>query len=138
MKNSLLKIFPLKIFFFAVLIFLSSKAIAFSPEEHLPDPEEKRAQALFLEVRCPVCAGQVIESSDSEISYQLRKLIRTKVSEGKSDAEIKSYLIHEFGDDIITSPPINLSTIFLWLLPIGITGLGVVMLFKFMRNKPVK
>ena len=132
MKNSLLR------FLFVVLTFLSSNAIAFIPEEHLSESEEKRAQALFLEVRCPVCAGQVIENSDSEISYQLRKLIRTKISEGKSDAEIKSYLISEFGDDIITSPPLNLSTIFLWLFPIIIAALGIIMIFKFTRKQVVK
>jgi len=129
MRNSLLK----KIFLFALLI-LSTNAIAFAPEEHLSDLEEKRAQALFLEVRCPVCAGQVIESSDSEVSLELRKLIRKKIVEGKSNDEIKSYLTNQFGDDIITSPQVNSSTIFLWLIPLIVASLGVVMLFKFQRS----
>lgn len=126
MKNSLLRIF-----FFGVLLFLSANVFAFVPEDHLPDPEEKRAQALFLEVKCPICAGQVIESSDSEISRELRKLIRTKISEGNSNEEIKSYLINKFGDDIIISPSINLSTIFLWLLPLIFAISGAIIIFKF-------
>jgi len=128
MKNSLLKIL-----LFIVLIFLSNHAIAFIPEEHLSGLEEKRARTLFMEVKCPVCAGQVIESSDSEVSRELRKLIRTKIAEGNSNAEIKSYLINKFGDDIIISPSVSLSTIFLWILPLIFAALGVMMILKFTR-----
>jgi hypothetical protein len=47
--------------------------------------------------------------------------------------QIKSYLINKFGDDIIISPSVSLSTIFLWILPLIFAALGVMMILKFRR-----
>jgi len=93
--------FLLKIF---LLFLFLTPAYALSPESRLNDEKlEERAMNLFLEVRCLVCNGQVIENSDSEFSFQMRKLIREKIAEGKSDEEIKSELVEKFGDDILTT-----------------------------------
>lgn len=110
MKNSFLKI--LAIFFFAF------SAFALSPEEKLKDEtQEQRAMQLFLEVRCVVCEGQVIENSDTEFSYEMRKNIRQKIASGKSDQEIKNELVQEFGENILTRPS-SKNMIILWGLPI--------------------
>lgn len=85
-------------------LFYISNSFALSPEEKLPNQkQEERAMNLFLQVRCLVCQGQVIENSDSEFSFQMRALIREKIAEGKSDEEIKDELVLKFGDDILTS-----------------------------------
>lgn len=102
--------------FFAALFFLSS-ANALSPEARLADEkQEQRAMKLFLQVRCLVCNGQVVENSDTEFSFQMRQLIREKISAKKSDEEIKSELVKEFGGDILTKPD-HSSNLTLWLLP---------------------
>ena len=111
-----------------VLILLSSHSFALSPEEKLPDEsQEKRAMALFLEVRCLVCNGQVIENSDTEFSFLMRKNIRQKIAENKSDDEIRSELVAEFGEDILTRPS-GANRLILWGLP-GLFGLVVAALF---------
>lgn len=100
------------------LLFFLSNAFALSPEAKLADEAlEQRAMKLFLEVRCLVCNGQVIENSDTEFSFQMRKLIRQKISSGESDQQIKTELSKEFGEDILTEPQ-NFSKFFLWFLPI--------------------
>jgi cytochrome c-type biogenesis protein CcmH len=88
-----------------ILLFLFAlPAFALSVEPRLEDEKmEERARNLFLEVRCLVCNGQVIENSDSEFSFQMRALIRQKILEGKSDDEIKDELSKKFGSDILTS-----------------------------------
>lgn len=100
------------------ICFYQYDALAISPEIYLPKHQEERARELFWQVKCPVCAGQVIESSDTQIAYQLRKLIRDQIREGKSDDEIKSYLVEKYGDDILNNPIVNTKNIALWLLPI--------------------
>lgn len=80
--------------------------------------------ALFLEVRCLVCNGQVIENSDSEFSFQMRKNIRQKITEGKTDEEIRSELVAEFGDDILTKPS-GKNLIILWGLPLIFAALAI-------------
>jgi cytochrome c-type biogenesis protein CcmH len=89
----------------ALILIFSSSALALSPEEKLKDETlENRAMELFLEVRCLVCNGQVIENSDSEFSHQMRENIRQKILTGKSNDEIRTDLIEEFGEDILTRP----------------------------------
>jgi cytochrome c-type biogenesis protein CcmH len=99
------------------LLFAISNSYALSPEPRIPDnSQEQRAMKLFLEVRCLVCEGQVIENSDTAFSFEMRKLIRRKILEGKNDNEIKSELIEEFGEDILTNS--KKSDFLLWLLPL--------------------
>jgi cytochrome c-type biogenesis protein CcmH len=99
------------------LLFAISNSYALSLEPRIPDnSQEQRAMKLFLEVRCLVCEGQVIENSDTAFSFEMRKLIRRKILEGKNDNEIKSELIEEFGEDILTNS--KKSDFLLWLLPL--------------------
>ncbi|MES2677499.1 MAG: cytochrome c-type biogenesis protein [Pseudomonadota bacterium] len=113
-----------------VFLFFVCHSFALSPEAHLSEPEEQRARELFLQIKCPVCAGQVIESSNTEIAFQLRKLVREKIVEGKSDEEIKAYLITEYGEDILNSPNFNWANIWLWILPALFVVGGVWLLRK--------
>lgn len=117
-------------FAFAIFIFLSHNCLAISPEQHLSDPEEQRARELFLQIKCPVCAGQVIESSETEIAAQLRKLVREKISAGESDEKIKEDLVQEYGDDILNSQPISGKNILLWVLPLAFVVGGVLIVRK--------
>jgi len=117
-----------------VLLFSSLNSFALSPEQHLPEQQEQRARELFLQIKCPVCAGQVIESSDTQIAFQLRKLVREKIADGKSDEEIKSYLATEYGDDILNSPNFNFSNICLWVLPLIFVVCGVLFLRRITQN----
>lgn len=112
--------------FLTMVVFSTQNVLAFAPEQYLQEDQELRARELFLLVKCPVCQGQVIESSDAEIAYELRKLIRRKIAEGNTDEEIKFYLIEKFGNEIMNSPPFNFYTFFLWLLPL------VFVLFTFL------
>lgn len=103
---------------------------AFSPEEHLPEQQEKIARELFLQIKCPVCAGQVIESSDAPVSYELRKLVREKIKEGKDSNQIKAELVQIYGEEILVSEEINKQNFLIWILPILFLLAGIVFLRK--------
>ena len=123
-----MKIFFLNIF---LIIFFSVEALALSPEDKLANPQdEQRAMNLFLQIRCLVCAGQVIENSDTQFAHDVRKFVRKKINEGFSDEEIKAYLIKNFGDEILQTPTLK-SQPLLWLLPIIFLSLA---LFFILRN----
>ncbi len=102
-----------------LVLLLPTSLHALSPEIRLADEaQEQRAMNLFLQVRCLVCAGQVIESSNTEFSSEMRKLIRKKISDGKNDEKIKAELVTEFGEDILSEPRTGaVSWVFLWCLP---------------------
>ena len=120
------------VIFFWLFSFSSSfSSLALSPETHLAvEADEQRANKLFLQVRCLVCGGQVIENSDSEFSFEMRKFIRQKISQGKSNEQIKSELINKFGADILTEINEPKSWLILWLLPLIFAALVAFQFFK--------
>ena len=113
-------------------ILLPTSLHALSPEIRLSDEaQEQRAMNLFLQVRCLVCAGQVIESSNTEFSSEMRKLIRKKISDGKNDEKIKAELVTEFGEDILSEPRIGVvGWVFLWCLPLVFTITAISLMVK--------
>ena len=122
-----MKIFFLNIFF---LIFLSVDSLALSTEDKLANPQdEQRAMNLFLQIRCLVCAGQVIENSDTQFAFEVRKFIRKKINEGLTDEEIKAYLIKNFGDEILQNPTLK-SQPLLWLLTIFFLIISLFIILK--------
>ena len=118
-------------------IFTLQYCLAFAPEDYLPEPQEQRARKLFLEIKCPVCAGQVIESSETEVAFALRKLVRSQIIEGKSDEEIRSYLVGKYGDEILNSAPFNKKTALLWFLPLVFAVIGTIVGVRILCKKRV-
>lgn len=118
-----------KISLFFIIIFFAAK-FAFAAENFLPDDQEKRAHNLFLQIKCLVCEGQVIESSNAQFAFEMRKLIREKIANGQSDEEIKTFLVNNYGEEILNEPPVNKETALLWILPILFFLSGMLFLFR--------
>ena len=121
---------------FILITLFCLNANSLGVEERIADEKlEKRAQELFLEVRCIVCQGQVIESSNAEFSYEMRKHIRKQIISGNTNQQIKDDLIKEFGNDILLNPNLEKEYL-LWLLPLIIASIGLFLLyFSFKRTK---
>ena len=118
-----------------ILLCCFSISNVFAVEKFLPKAQEERAHNLFLQVKCLVCKGQVIENSDAQIAFDLRKLIRDKISQGSTDKEIKDFLVENYGIEILTFPPLNQETLFLWLSPIIFLILGILALFIYRKRR---
>ena len=123
--------FLIKILFF-LAFFLINSAFALNPETRLSNQEdENRAMNLFLQVRCLVCNGQVIENSDSKFAFDVRALIREQISQGKSDDDIKENLVATFGEDILNQP----KTSNILLLTLISLGLSAIIFFRVFARK---
>ena len=121
------KFFIKILFFFGIFlvnsVFLINSSQALNPEARLSNPQdENRAMNLFLQVRCLVCNGQVIENSDSKFAFDVRSLIREQISQGKSDDDIKENLVATFGEDILNQPK-NSSILLLALASLALSGI---------------
>ena len=97
--------------------------------------EETRAINLFKEVRCLVCQGQTIHESNAEIAEDLKTLIREKIVEGKTDKEIKGFLVEKYGDWILMTPPVKGLTYVLWFAPIIFMAIGLIVIFRRKKEK---
>ncbi len=121
----------------AVFLFSAAASLAFTMEKNLADPElEKRARALFHEIRCVVCEGQALAESNADLASDMRHLIRTRINAGDSDEAIRAFLTSRYGEAILMTPPKDSRTALLWYLPAAITVLGLGALF--VRSKPKK
>lgn len=98
-----------------------------------PDQAE-RAEALYSEIRCPVCTAQSVADSDATLSQDIRSRIDMMIAEGRSDETIRDTLSAVYGDDIRLRPRIEPRTWLLWAIPWIVLVLGGVSLFR--RNRP--
>lgn len=108
-----------------ILVCLCWCSAAFAADTPLPDDAaERRAHALFSQLRCTVCEGQPLSASNAELAVEMRNLIRRQVTDGRSDAEILSYFTARYGDAILMHPPVAAHTALLWAAPLIFLGLG--------------
>ena len=97
----------------------------------LASTDSKREQNLFKEIRCLVCQSQTIHESNSELAEDIKLLIREKILAGKTDHEIKQFLVEKYGEWILMTPRFNQHTYLLWIAPLIIFIIG----FWFILNK---
>ncbi len=111
---------------------LAAPVGAVEPDEILDDPVlEARARALSQNIRCLVCQNQPIDSSNAELARDLRILVRDLLVEGKTDDEVKAFLVARYGDYVLFDPPMKLTTYALWFGPALILLLGGFGVFRF-------
>ncbi|MEE8299215.1 MAG: cytochrome c-type biogenesis protein [Thermodesulfobacteriota bacterium] len=100
------------------------------------DDQVKEISYLLM---CPVCQGQSVGESNSNLAHDMRDIIRKQLEEGKSKEEILAYFVNSYGESILASPPPKGINWLLWLLPgvaIVFGGLGIILfLYKSQSNK---
>jgi cytochrome c-type biogenesis protein CcmH len=98
---------------------------------------ETRARALQRQLRCLVCQGESIDESQAPLAAELRHLVREQMADGRSDGQIKQFLVARYGDFILMEPPLQPDTYFLWLAPfVVLLGAGGVAYWVIRRSKP--
>jgi cytochrome c-type biogenesis protein CcmH len=121
-----------------ILGLLATPALAQYVDQPLSDSAlERRAQALHKDIRCLVCQNQAISDSNASLAKQLRVVVRERIEAGDNDAEVKSYLVDRYGDWVLMRPPLNASTLILWIGPFVILAfvLGGTAVFVLRRRR---
>ncbi|RLT61332.1 cytochrome C biogenesis family protein [Wolbachia endosymbiont of Drosophila ananassae] len=108
---------------------------AFTLDNKLRDKSmEKRATSLFEIIRCPICSGESLSESGSQIAYDMREAIRKKINDGYTDEEIISELKNSYGNSIIIVPPIKSSTYILWFIPLTTLLIGCFLIQRYINT----
>ncbi len=95
-----------------------------------------RAYELEKRLRCPVCTSVSIAESMSETALSMRAIVDEQIAAGRSDEQIIDYFQARYGQWVLLDPPVEGSTLPLWLLPLGAGGVGVAMLARRRRTAP--
>lgn len=121
---------------FVALAAVACMAAASEPNERLPDPaQEARARVLFREVRCLVCQNESIDDSQAELAGDLRRIVRQEIAKGRSDREIRAFLVARYGEFVLLKPPFSVGNAVLWLAPLGILAAGGGLMAALLRRR---
>ena len=127
----------MKIFLLMILCALSfGSPFAKDATPLADDPvTEQRLISISEEMRCLVCQNESLAGSRSDLANDLRREIRTLIKEGKSDDQIRNFMVERYGDFVLYRPPVKPITWLLWIGPFIILLIGIAVLFTYLRRR---
>jgi cytochrome c-type biogenesis protein CcmH len=96
---------------------------------------EQRLIAISEEMRCLVCQNESLAGSRAELAQDLRRELRTLIKQGKSDAEIREFMVSRYGDFVLYRPRVTPMTWLLWGGPFLLMAVGVIVLLSYLRRR---
>jgi cytochrome c-type biogenesis protein CcmH len=102
---------------------------------------ESRITRLANELRCLVCQNQSLAESNADLALDLKNRVREMVIAGRSDNEIRDYMVARYGDFVLYKPPLKASTVFLWggpFLLLLVAASGAAVYLKRRRTRVVE
>src|SRR3989304_8021418 len=103
-----------KTFVFATSISFILVMVTFNTFADSIDNQIREISYLLM---CPVCQGQTVGESNSELATQMRAIIKQKLEEGESKEEIIAYFVNRYGETILGAPPTKGANLLIWILP---------------------
>lgn len=121
---------------FGLLLFATlAFAQAIDPLPFKDHAQEVRFQALTRELRCLVCQNENLADSNADLARDLRHEVFDLMQQGKSDDEIKQYLVDRYSDFVLYDPPVKSSTLLLWFGPLAILLAGATVVVVTVRRR---
>jgi len=100
------------------------------------DPvEEKRFHTLVSELRCVMCQNQSLADSNAQIAVDLRREVLELMRQGKSDEEIKDFLVARYGEFVLYRPQVESKTWLLWFGPALVLLAGGIVVVGAVRRR---
>jgi len=95
---------------------------------------EARTAVVAAQLRCPVCQGLSIQDSPSELSQQMRAVVKDQLRAGKSPDEVKAYFVSKYGEWILLEPkPVGFNLL-VYALPVLLVAVGLGVIFVSVRK----
>ena len=117
-----------------------AQAVEPAPLEFRDQAEARRFHALTAELRCVKCQNQSLADSNALIAQDLRREVLALMREGKSDEQIKDFLVARYTEFVLYKPRVGPATWLLWfgpaLLLIGGAVAVVVIVRRHGRGAP--
>ena len=93
-----------------------------------------RISNLTNQLRCLVCQNQSLAESEAPLAVDLKKQVKNMVEQGRTDLEIREYMVARYGDFILYEPPLNIKTVLLWWGPF-LFLIGMILMIKNIITK---
>jgi cytochrome c-type biogenesis protein CcmH len=121
---------------FSLCLLSATSILATNPPTTASDPVlEARLASIATELRCLVCQNQSIVDSHAPLAVDLRQQIRLQIGQGRSDKEIRAYMVERYGEFILYRPPFKASTALLWVGPFAFLVIGALVWWRIVRRQ---
>lgn len=119
-----------------LVLALAGGALAKDAAPLADDPVlQARVIRISEELRCLVCQNETIAASNADLAVDLRNQIRVQIGQGRSDAEIRDFMVQRYGDFVLYRPPLKASTLALWIGPFALLLVAGTVLLRQIRRR---
>lgn len=110
-------------------------AMPAAPDAFRDTTEEARFHALASSLRCVMCQNESLADSQAPIAHDLRHEILELMRQGKTDAQIRDYLVARYGEFVLYKPRVEPATWLLWFGPLALFGVGGATVIFIVRRR---
>ena len=120
----------------ALVLAWAGQALAIDTETAFDDPVlQHRYESLNRELRCLVCQNQTIADSNATLASDLRREVRDLIAAGKTDDEIRDFMIERYGDFVLYRPRMTGQNLLLWGAPVLLLLISAVVVVRIVRRR---
>jgi cytochrome c-type biogenesis protein CcmH len=121
---------------FAIAAVCAMPAAAIDPMPPLPDAaQDQRYQKLIHEMRCLQCQGETVADTPAQFAKDIRRQVREMVQAGKTNVEIRQYMVDRYGQIILLKPLWSWGNAWLWLAPAIFLMGGIWIALRILRQR---
>jgi cytochrome c-type biogenesis protein CcmH len=111
-------------------------ALAIDTQRAFDDPVlQARYENITRELRCLVCQNETIADSNATLAGDLRREVREMIAAGKTDDQIREFMIARYGDFVLYRPRMTRMNFLLWAAPVLLLAFGGIAVVRVVRRR---
>ncbi len=95
---------------------------------------EAQTTAVASTLRCPVCQGESLQDSPSDLARQMRDVVRDKLRAGETPDQVRAYFVSKYGEWILLEPTMTGLNVVLYVIPVLLVIGGLVLVAFLVRR----
>jgi cytochrome c-type biogenesis protein CcmH len=95
---------------------------------------DRQTRELSSQLRCVVCQGLSLQDSPSQLAQEMRAIVREKLEEGMTQAEVKAYFVERYGEWVLLEPEPRGFNLLVYILPVAMLFAGAAFVFIKARH----
>lgn len=112
----------------------AQKAADPAPLQFRDAAEATRFHDLVAELRCVMCQNQSLADSNAQIAVDLRREVLDLMRAGRSDQQIRDFLVARYGEFVLYRPRVSPTTWLLWFGPLLFVLAGGLVIRRLLRR----
>ena len=120
----------------ALLALFAAHAARAVDTTQMPTPAlQARYEALTHELRCMQCQDESLADSPVFLAADLRAEVRDMLLAGRTDDQVRAFMVARYGDFILFRPRFTARTAWLWLAPGVLLLIGALLSVYVLRQR---